>query len=179
MRENFRIRCGLSIGIKSRIRDGESMPLVVYEDYASRFIVGYGLFKEATSHNSVEVLKEAIVRYGKPRSILSDRGVQFYAVESEARKKGLTEIFLMRNHIKHILERVSHPQTNGKAEKLFDEVGKKVKFFLSIDECVAWYNTIKPHAALDLKKPIGAYYEKMQQTAILVEPSILEKEVSS
>jgi putative transposase len=122
------------------------MQLIVYEDDASRFIVGYGLFKEATSHHAVDVLKEATARYGKPRSILSDRGVQFYAVESEAREKGLTEfeIFLMRNHIRHILGRVSHPQTNGKVEKLFDEVGKKIKFFSSMDEWVEWYNTTKP-----------------------------------
>jgi len=157
------------------------MQLIVYEDDASRFIVGYGLFKEATSHHAVDVLKEATARYGKPRSILSDRGVQFYAVESEAREKGLTEfeIFLMRNHIRHVLGRVSHPQTNGKVEKLFDEVGKKIKFFSSIDECVYWYNTIKPHGALDLKTPIDAYYGKMQQTDILADPSIIEKEVSS
>jgi len=159
----------------------EGMWLIVYEDDASRFIVGYGLFKEATSHHAVEVLKEAVERYGKPRSILSDRGIQFYAVEAEAaREKGLTEfeIFLMRNHIRHILGRVSHPQTNGKVEKLFDEIGKKVRFFSSIDECVYWYNTIKPHGALGLKTPIDAYYGKMPQTDILADPSIIEKEVS-
>ena len=157
------------------------MQLIAYEDDASRFIVGYGLFKEATSHRAVEVLKDAIERYGKPKSILSDRGIQFYAVEAEAREKGLTEFetFLMRNHIRHILGRVSHPQTNGKVEKLFDEIGKKIKFFSSIDECVEWYNTIKPHGALDLKTPIDAYYEKMPQTDALFDPSILEKEVSS
>ena len=70
-------------------------------------------------------------------------------------------------------------ETNGKVEKLFDEVGKKIKFFPPIDECVYWYNTIKPHGALDLKTPIDAYYEKMPQTDILADPSILEKEVPS
>ena len=152
------------------------MQLIVYEDDASRFIVGYGLFRDATSHNAVEVLKEAIDRYGKPKSILSDRGIQFYAVEAEAREKGLTEfeIFLMNNHIRHILGRVSHPQTNGKVEKLFDEIGKKIKFFSSVDQCVEWHNTIKPHGALDLKTPMNAYYEKTPQLDILVDPSIME-----
>lgn len=156
------------------------MQLIVYEDDASRFIVGYGLFKNATSDNSVEVLKQAIARYGKPKSVLSDRGIQFYAIEAEAREKGLTEFetFLMRNHIRHVLGRVSHPQTNGKVEKLFDEIGKKIKFFSSIDECVEWYNTIKPHGALDLETPIDAYYEKMPQLDALIDPSILEREVS-
>ena len=157
------------------------MQLIVYEDDASRFIVGYGLLREATSNHAVEVLKDAIARYGKPKSILSDRGIQFYAVEAEARERGLTEfeLYLMRNHIRHVLGRVSHPQTNGKVEKLFDEIGRKIKFFSSIDECVYWYNTIKPHGALDLKTPIDAYYEKMPQQDMLVDPSILEREVSS
>ena len=157
------------------------MQLIVYEDDASRFIVGYGLFREATSHHSVEVLKDAIARYGRPKSILSDRGIQFYAVEAEARERGLTEfeLYVMRNHIRHVLGRVSHPQTNGKVEKLFDEIGRKIKFFSSIDESVYWYNTIKPQGALDLKTPIDAYYEKMPQQDMLVDPSILEKEVSS
>ena len=155
--------------------------LIVYEDDASRFIVGYGLFGQATSHNTVEVLKQSIARYGRPTSVLSDHGVQFYAVEAEAKQRGLTEfeIFLMRSHIRHIVGRVNHPQTNGKVEKLFDEIGKKIKFFSSIEECVCWYNTIKPHGALDLKTPIDAYYEKMPQTDMLADPSILEKEASS
>jgi transposase InsO family protein len=98
----------------------EGMWLIVYEDDASCFIVGYGLFKEATSHNVAEVLKEAITKYEKSRSMLSDREVHFCTVESEAREKGLTEfeVFLMRNHIKHILRRFSHSQTNAKVEKL-------------------------------------------------------------
>jgi putative transposase len=157
----------------------KGMWLIVYEDDASRFIVGYGLFENATSPHAVEVLKQAIAKYGKPKSILSDRGIQFYAVEAEAKEKGLTEfeLFLMRNHIRHVLGRVSHPQTNGKVEKLFDEIGRKVKWFSSIDECVGWYNTIKPHGALDLKTPIDAYYERMPQIDALMDPSILEKEV--
>ena len=155
------------------------MQLTVYEDDASRYIVGHGLFKDATSKNSVEVLKEAIVRYGKPKSILSDRGVQFYAVEADAREKGLTEfeVFLTRNQIRYILGRVSHPQTNGKVEKLFDEIGRKIKFFNSINECTHWYNAIKPHGALDLKTPIEAYYQKMPQPDILIDPSILAEEI--
>jgi hypothetical protein len=63
--------------------------------------------------------------------------------------------------------------------KSYDEIGKKVKFFSSIDEWVERYNTIKPHRASDLKTPIDAYCEKMPQTDILADPSILEKEVSS
>jgi putative transposase len=90
--------------------------LIVYEDDASRYIVGYGIFDSPSSKNAVDVLDEqAVTKYGKPRSILSDRGSSFYVIGSEGREKGLTDfdLYLMRNHIKQVLGRVSHPQTNG------------------------------------------------------------------
>jgi len=47
-------------------------------------------------------LDGAIAKYGKPKSILSDHGSTFYAVESVAREKGLTDFekYLLRNHIR-------------------------------------------------------------------------------
>ena len=61
---------------------------VSYLDDASRLITGWGVFDEATAEHAVEVLEEAISAYGKPASILSDRGTQFYATESEKRPRG-------------------------------------------------------------------------------------------
>jgi putative transposase len=124
------------------------MWLIVYEDDASRRIMEQGMFEHATSAHSVEVLKSAIAQFGKPETILDDRGSTFYAVESEARKKGLTEfeLFLMSNHIEQILSEVRHPETNGKLEKLFDilETGLS-RGISSMDDCVYWYNCEKPH----------------------------------
>jgi putative transposase len=86
--------------------------------------------------HSVEVLYEAIEKYGKPRAVLSDHGSTFHAVESETREKGLTkfERYLLKKKIKFITGRVDHPQTNGKVEKFFDIFEKKVKFFSSMDD---------------------------------------------
>ena len=155
------------------------MWLIIYEDDASRRIMTYGLFEHATSPHSVEVLNEAVREYGKPKSILDDRGSTFYAVESEARKKGLTEfeLYLMANHIEQILAGVRHPETNGKLEKLFDILEKGLERGISsIEECVYWYNCERPHGALDLERaetPIEAYYRKLPQRDILIDPSIL------
>lgn len=102
-------------------------------------------------------------------------------MEARERERGLTEFekYLLRNHIRQILGRINHPQTNGKIEKWFDTFEKKIKFFSSIDGCVSWYNTIKPHGALDLKTPVKAYYEKMPQLDALMDPSLLERGGSS
>ena len=46
------------------------------------------MFNEATGKHTVKVLEEAMSKHGKPASILSDRGSQFYATESEKRPRG-------------------------------------------------------------------------------------------
>ncbi len=140
--------------------------LIAYEDDASRFILDYGLFEEATSEHAVEVLERAVKKYGKPASILSDRGSQFYAVESEERERGATEFekALVRLEIRQILGRVHHPQTNGKIERFFRTVGEKVHEFSGVDELIEWYNEKRPHMSLNLdviETPHQAFIRKM------------------
>jgi putative transposase len=154
--------------------------LICYEDDASRFIAGFGVYPTLTSPYSVEVLDGAIGRYGKPKSILSDHGSTFYAVESVAREKGLTEFekYLLKSKIKFITGRVDHPQTNGKIEKFFDIFEKKVKFFSSIEEFMSWYNCDRPHGAFDLSKletPVQMFYKKMEDRESIVDPDVLTR----
>ena len=102
-----------------------------YEDDASRFVTGYGVFEHATAGNAMAVLDRAIAAYGKPASIMTDRGSQFYATESEAKKKGVSEFEkkLVDLGIKQILAGVHHPQTNGKLERLHGEIQRKLYHF--------------------------------------------------
>ncbi|MGQ9515472.1 MAG: DDE-type integrase/transposase/recombinase, partial [Thermoproteota archaeon] len=60
---------------------------IAYLDDASRLVVSQGVFKEATTDNSISVLERAIAKYGCPREILTDRGTQFYASHSEGERK--------------------------------------------------------------------------------------------
>ncbi len=135
-------------------------------DDASRLIVGYGVFKEATADNALLVLKQAITKHGPPREILTDRGSQFYANEGERREKGISQFeqYLADNGIKHLLCRVNHPQTNGKLERFYGVYEQKKHQFRSIDEYVHWHNEIKPHISLNietLETPIQAFYRKL------------------
>ena len=145
-----------------------------YLDDASRLIVGSGLFSEATSDYSVEVLKEEIKTYGKPASILTDRGIQFYANEAEEREKGLTafERYLIENQIRQILARVSHPQTNGKVESFFRTLEEKLPHFKGIDELIRGYNTKRPHISLSLdiiETPNQAFIRRMPEEGIVTD----------
>ena len=80
-------------------------------DDASRYIVGYGVYSQATAENTIKVLKEARTKCGCPDEILTDRGSQFYANEGERKEKGVSqfEAYLADHGIKHILCRVNHP----------------------------------------------------------------------
>ena len=143
-----------------------------YLDDASRYIIGYGLFPEATSEHSVEVLVSAITKNGKPASILTDHGTQFYANEAEEKVKGLTEFekYLISNEIRQIIGRVQHPQTNGKIERFFRTVEEKLPRFKSLDNLIEWYNMRRPHMSLNLdviETPYKAYLRKMPPEGIV------------
>jgi putative transposase len=138
-------------------------------DDASRYIVGYGIFQEATAPNTLQVLKEAIQHYGKPDEILTDRGSQFYANKGERKEKGISQFeqHLADREIKHILCRVNHPQTNGKLERFYGVLEDKMIHraqIATIPEYVQWHNTIKPHLSLNietLETPIQAFHRKL------------------
>jgi len=139
---------------------------IAAEDDASRLIVGYGVFQQATAEHTIQVLKQAIEKHGRPREILTDRGSQFYANESERREKGISqfEAYLAEQGIKHILCRVNHPQTNGKLERFYGVYEQKRHQFRSIDEYVHWHNEVKPHLSLNietLETPIQAFHRKL------------------
>jgi putative transposase len=124
------------------------------------------LFPEATSEHSVDVLKEAIGKHGKPASILTDRGTQFYASETEEREKGANafEKYLVENGVRQVLSRVMHPQTNGKVERFFRTVKEKLSEFGSLEELIWWYNEKRPHMSLNLEvieTPHQAFVRKM------------------
>ncbi len=89
--------------------------LIAFLDDASRRIMCYGVFDNATTENTISVLKKGFEEYGRPREIMTDHGTQF--VSSRTDKKGYSRHkfgeFLEENGIKHILARIHHPQTRA------------------------------------------------------------------
>ena len=155
--------------------------LLCYEDDASRFVTGYGVFKNATTENALAVLEKAIAHHSKPASIMTDHGSQFYANEADARKRGESEFEkkLVDLDIRQILARVKHPYTNGKLERIHGEIQRKLPEFESIlmrtsdpmDLFMKWYNYERPHMSLDydnLETPWEAFQRKMPPAGSIV-----------
>ena len=69
--------------------------IIAFMDDASRFITCYGIFDNATTENTIKVLREGFAEYGIPDEILTDHGTQFVAAKnrekSQAQVQGILE----------------------------------------------------------------------------------------
>ncbi|MCL4343371.1 MAG: DDE-type integrase/transposase/recombinase [Thaumarchaeota archaeon] len=142
--------------------------LIVYLDDSSRFVVGYGVYDNATAENAIKLLDECISKYGKPRELLTDHGSQFYSNFGDRKSEGKSafQVHLEELGIRHIVGRVHHPQTNGKVERFYGTFQQKIRLFDSIDELMHWYNYDKPHLSLDfehVEKPAEAFYSRLDR----------------
>jgi putative transposase len=128
----------------------------VYIDDRTRLITSYGLFKRATAESSVALLKAGVMDYGKPKSIMTDHGAQFYANRLDAKQENTQfRIALDALGIKQYVARVNRPQTNGKVERFF--LSYKTEYatgtFNNISEYIKHYNEIRLHMSLNYKTP--------------------------
>jgi putative transposase len=129
---------------------------IIYIDDASRFIPSHGEFDNANTENSLKVFRNGL-KYGIPKQVMSDHGCQF----EEQFRKGLKEF-----KCKHIMARVKHPQSNGKAERAIQTIKKLWNELGSFDKAVEHYNYKKPHMSLTngkLRTPNQAFIEKQRK----------------
>lgn len=104
--------------------------IIAYQDDASRFVPGHGVFARATAANALAVLDAAIDRYGTPMSILASRALAPRAAEpGKAGGGSRLEERLEDLGIRHIKAGAMHPRTNGKINRLYGEMGRKLRLF--------------------------------------------------
>jgi len=130
--------------------------LSVFIDDRTRLITSSGLFKRATAENSIALLKSAVADYGKPKSVMTDHGAQYYANRNECKQENTQfRIALDALGIKHYLARVNRPQTNGKVERFF--LTYKTEYatgsFSCIKDFIKHYNENRLHMSLGYRTP--------------------------
>lgn len=127
----------------------------VYIDDKTRMITSYGLFKKASVENTIAMLKSGIAEFGKPKSVMTDHGVQYYTNHAVTQENNQFKQTLNLLGIKHYVARIGRPQTNGKVERFF--LSYKTEFatgnFSNIKEYVLHYNEARPHMSLNYKTP--------------------------
>lgn len=146
------------------IRDAHRVYLISALDDCSRYIVNWGLFKEQTADNVLEVLKAALLKHGAPGEVLTDQGAQF------KHWGGVTQFekLLKKLGIQHVKARPHHPQTCGKIEAFHKTLHRELidkDFFVSqeaaaekIGRFIEHYNYARPHSALSGFTPADRYF---------------------
>lgn len=128
----------------------------VYIDDRTRLITSFGVFKRQTAKNSIALLYSGIAEFGKPKSIMTDHGSQYYGTHPNAKQENHTfRATLDVLGIKHCLARVNRPQTNGKVERFFRTYKEEfaIGSFSSLNEYIKHYNEVRLHMSLHYKTP--------------------------
>ena len=146
------------------IRDAHKVHLISALDDCSRYLVNWGLFREQTADNVLEVLKAALARHGAPGEVLTDRGAQFKHWGGVTRFEKLLKMI----DVNHVKARPHHPQTCGKIEAFHKTIHRELidkEFFVSqeaaaekIARFVEHYNYARPHSSLKGFTPADRYF---------------------
>lgn len=135
--------------------------LSVYLDDKTRLITSYALCKRATADNSIALLKAGIANYGKPKTVMTDHGAQYYTNKGDGQENTKFRIVLYALGIKHYVARVNRPQTNGKVERFF--LSYKTEYatgtFRNISDYIQHYNEKRLHMSLNYKTPKEVWNE--------------------
>lgn len=127
--------------------------ILLIDDY-SRFILGFKALTETSIDSIIELVDQAIQRYGQMGELLTDRGFVFYSWRGVNR----FEKYLEMKGVDHVHSRPHHPQTLGKVEALNRRIRNELfrrHHFLShshavtgVEEWVEHYNYKRPHQGI-------------------------------
>lgn len=128
--------------------------LILLIDDFSRFILGFRLLEETSIDAVIDLVSEAVKRYGKMEEILTDRGFVFYSWRGANR----FESYLESERIEHTHARPHHPQSLGKVEALNRRIKNELferRYFSTLQQAMSgvteWvehYNHRRPHQGL-------------------------------
>jgi len=136
--------------------------LSVYIDDRTRLITSFGVFQNANTENSICLLKQGILAFGKPKAVMTDHGSQYFANHPNADQNNCEfRRFLNILSIKHVLARVNRPQTNGKVERF--NLTYKTEYingnFQNLPDFIKFYNEERLHMSLGYKTPKSVWDE--------------------
>jgi transposase InsO family protein len=146
------------------LADGTSAKALTGVDDHSRMCVSAKLMARERTRTVCDGLRQALGTYGIPEQILTDNGKVFTGRFFHPPVEVLFDAICRENGIEHLLTQPRSPTTTGKIERfhrsLRAEFLSEQKPFSNLrtaqqalDEWVSYYNTTRPHQALDMATP--------------------------
>ncbi|MGH9388959.1 MAG: transposase, partial [Vicinamibacteria bacterium] len=164
---------------------GDSRPLylVAFLDDFSRYVVSYGLHTHMKGAIVIEALLEGILKFGRPKEVLSDQGRQYFAWRGKTDFQKL----LRREGIEHVVARSHHPMTVGKTERFWATLKQEFwdlvrpKDLLEARErlshFVLHYNHGRPHQSLEGLTPADRFFGASSEVKKAIEQAMDENEM--
>lgn len=154
------------IDYKGQFRLGDTTycyPLTVTDQF-SRYILGCEGMAAISDEEARDVCEEIFTCHGLPAVMRSDNGVPF----SSTGLGGLTKLSVFWLRLGITLERIrpAHPEENGRHERMHRTLkfetarparGNLLQQQERFDEFVEEFNSVRPHEALDMKRPADVY----------------------
>ncbi|OIO23965.1 hypothetical protein AUJ65_02420 [Candidatus Micrarchaeota archaeon CG1_02_51_15] len=135
--------------------------LILFEDDATRLIVGHGLFDSPTAEAALQVFAVATAKHGVPRQLLTDNGTQFCNTQNRTDPAHAFHGAVKRAGVDHVFTRSSHPQCNGKLEKLNHTITRLYDYYDDdLEKAVKAYNEKKLHSSLEWQTPLAVWNKK-------------------
>lgn len=147
-----------------RLGDGTYCYPLTITDQFSRYILGCEGMAAISDEQAREACEEVFRSHGLPAVMRSDNGVPF----SSTGLGGLTKLSVFWLRLGIVLERIrpAHPEENGRHERMhrtlkFETARPSRANLLQqqerFDEFVEEFNTLRPHEALEMKRPAEVY----------------------
>ena len=139
----------------------------VIDDHSRCILASRTYDKDLTQADTIQLVRQAVKQWGRPRQILTDHGCQFDQV-SEA--PSLFTQTLDAWGIQHIMGRPHHPRTQGKIERWHRSLKHEWFGYREVQadatgvrhlllDWIQHYNTERPHWSLGLRTPLEVYLE--------------------
>ena len=152
------------------LADGTHAKALTGVDDHSRFCVSARLMARERTQAVCDGFSSALRTYGLPAQVLTDNGKVFTGRFAQPPVEVLFDRICRENGVDHILTQPRSPTTTGKIERFhrtlrieFDtrQVFKTVKTAQeALDEWVTYYNTQRPHQALDDATPQSRFQDR-------------------
>jgi hypothetical protein len=158
------------------LADGSSAKALTGVDDHSRFCVSARLMPRERTQPVCDGLAAAMRTFGVPEQILTDNGRVFTGRFNQPPVEVLFDRICRENGVEHLLTKPRSPTTTGKIERfhraLRTEFDTRQVFSSlttaqkALDEWVAYYNTERPHRALDMETPVTRFGEVTTPRAV-------------
>jgi len=133
-------------------------PLSILDDH-SRYLIALQHLGSTRMAGVRRTLEQTFAAVGLPEAMLVDHGVPWW---NNASPWGLTEltVWIMQQGVRLLFSGVSHPQTQGKVERMHGALQRAVRRRQANPEDPQWleqfrheYNSVRPHEALAMATP--------------------------